>query len=85
MKRIETFTDQQILDEMRRRFGRKYCLWLDEDIENALDLKDFDVSLENVSTVWDHMGKTLHDMMCATGWDVIYQAIDETEDKLTRM
>jgi hypothetical protein len=82
---LTAITDDQLLREMHERFRGRFCIWQDEDIENALDLTDHKLTPENVEIVWAEIGSSwLEDRMCEVGWDVIYAAIDFAGDKLEK-
>lgn len=83
---LSKFTDEQLLREMHDRFGGRFCIWQDEDIENALDGADYKLTPENVEAVWKEIGSSwLEDRMCEVGWDVIYAAVDLAKGKLEKL
>lgn len=82
---LSKFTDEQLLVEMRERFHGRYCVWLDEDIKEALLANDYKITPESIEIVWDEIGYDwLEERMCEAGYHVIDCAIGYANDKLEK-
>lgn len=55
--------------------------WGEDDIENALDIMERDITQEAIDKVRRECeaGRRLESAMIETGWDVIYSIIDELD------
>lgn len=60
--------------------------WQEEDIRLALQEEGFDTSEENVAEIRNYCGleKYLQERCIEAGWDIIYYAISELKDKLSK-
>ena len=53
--------------------------WCDEDIQNALDLYDYEATPEMVELVRKACDRGLEEAMIQAGWNYIYNVIDELD------
>ncbi|PWA11106.1 hypothetical protein DCC39_10430 [Pueribacillus theae] len=55
--------------------------WTEEDVYAYLEFKGFKTNKENLQKLLDNgLGKALDFVLLESGWDVIMQVIDETEN-----
>lgn len=57
--------------------------WCDEDIENALEVQGFEPTQENIDVIRNLLNHhSFTDMMIETGWEYIYNTINNHEIEL---
>lgn len=77
-------TNEQLIDEVRRRFGGRFAIITDDDVMECLANDGCELTAKNIEEVWRKIGTTeLADSMVEAGWDVIYYAIGRAGDVLT--
>ena len=67
----------------KSKFAEIY--WEESDLENALDVQEFDTSERNIAELYNHINKErLVDVMIEAGWNYIYDVIWTIKDSLVR-
>lgn len=85
MSWTDMVTDEQLIDEVRRRFGGRFSIITDDDVMECLANDGYELTDKNIEEVWRKIGtRELADSMVEAGWDVIYYAIGRARHELEK-